>query len=285
MKKYVFYLMVILTLTLSAFIEPAQFQAAKPTDTPTKAVEAPKATEPAKTPIPTLNAPKLKVRVANDATFPPFESIDEKTKKAVGFSIDLFDAIAEKANLEVEYVNTPWDPLLSGMAQCQFDAAISSMTITEERKKSFFFSEPYLNAGQIVVVNFKNTTVKSKDDLKGKSVGAQLGTTGDMEIEKLEKSLGVKRKPYDTYDLAFLDVMNNQIDAVIADYPVARDFVKNNADKLKIVGDVFTEEYFGIAVCNKKEDLLKRINAGLKAVQTEGTDKKLVEKWMGDGSK
>lgn len=221
--------------------------------------------------------PKITVTVALDATWPPFELIDEDTKEIVGFDVDLMKAIAEKGGFEVEFVNVSWDPLLAGMAQCQYDASISAMTITEERKESFMFSDPYFAAGQIVTVAAGNTDIKSKDDLVGKVVGAQLGTTGAIETEKMS---GVELKTYDDIGLAFQDLINAQIDAVVADNPLAVGYVGKNPDKLMVVGEVFTDEYYGIAVCKDNTDLLEKINKGLKAVKDEGVIDKLVEKWL-----
>lgn len=218
-----------------------------------------------------------KILVATDATWPPFEYVDETTKELIGYDIDLFKAIGEKAGLEIEFVNTPFDPLLAGVGTCQFDAAISAITITEDRKKEMLFSDPYINAGQIVVVQTSNTEVKSKDDLVGKTIGAQLGTTGEMEGKAIA---GTTVKPYDTIDLAFLDLINGQIDAVIADYPTAFGFIAKSSDKIKAVGDVFTDESYGIAVCNKKPELVEKINAGLKAVIEDGTLVELETKWL-----
>ena len=223
-------------------------------------------------------APKTtKVIVATDATWPPFESINEQTKEIEGFDIDLMTAIAEKAGLEIEFMNVAWDPLLAGIAQCQYDAAISAMTITEERKKQFLFSDPYFEAGQIVTVRIDNTDITSKDDLSGKVAGAQIGTTGSFEIEKIA---GATLKTYDDIGLAYQDLMNGQIDAVVADNPLALGYVGENPDKLKAVGGVFTEESYGIAVCKTKEDLVAKINEGLKAVKAEGLIEELVEKWL-----
>ena len=223
-------------------------------------------------------APKAtKVIIATDATWPPFESINEQTKEIEGFDIDLMTAIAEKAGLEIEFVNVAWDPLLAGMSQCQYDAAISAMTITEERKKQFLFSDPYFEAGQMVTVLIDNTDITSKDDLGGKVAGAQIGTTGSFEIEKIE---GATLKTYDDIGLAFQDLMNGQIDAIVADNPLALGYVGENPDKLKAVGGVFTEENYGIAVCKTKTDLLEKINEGLKAVKAEGLIEQLVEKWL-----
>jgi polar amino acid transport system substrate-binding protein len=218
-----------------------------------------------------------KVRVATDATWPPFESVDEQTKEIVGFDIDLMNAIAKAGGFEVEYVNVPWDSLLAGMAQCQYDASISAMTITEERKQSFSFSDPYFAAGQVVTVRIDNTDITGKDSLVGKKVGAQNGTTGDIEIQNMS---GVERVPYDDIALAFLDLMNGQTDAVVADNPLALGFVGQNADKLKTVGDVFTDEYYGIAVCKTNTDLLTKINKGLASVKADGTIDQLVQKWI-----
>ena len=242
----------------------------KATPTPTSAPV------PTATPVPTA-VPMIKAIVAMDATWPPFESIDEATKDIVGFDVDLMKAIAEKGGFEVEFVNVSWDPLLAGMAQCQYDAAISAMTITEERKKSFMFSEPYFSAGQIVTVGVDNADIKSKDDLVGKTVGAQLGTTGAIETEKMS---GVTLKTYDDIGLAFQDLINNQIDAVVADNPLALGYVGENPDKLKVVGEAFTDEFYGIAVCKDKADLLAKINAGLAAVKAEGVIDELVTKWI-----
>ena len=221
--------------------------------------------------------PAAKVIIATDATWPPFESVNEQTKEIEGFDIDLMTAIAEKAGLEIEFMNVAWDPLLAGIAQCQYDAAISAMTITEERKEKFLFSDPYFFAGQIITVHINNTEIASKHDLSGKVAGAQIGTTGSFEIEKIG---GATLKTYDDIGLAMQDLINGQIDAVVADNPLALGYVGENPDKLKTVGEVFTDENYGIAVCKTKTDLLEKINEGLKAVKAEGLIEQLVEKWL-----
>ncbi len=208
-----------------------------------------------------------KYTVATDATWPPFEIVNESTKEVEGFDIDLLKAVAEKAGIQIEFVNIPFDSVLTGLSQCQYDMAISSITITDERKKTMAFSDPYFEAGQIIAVAADNGDIKSKDDLKGKKIGAQLGTTGEIEANAIE---GVEYKAYDSIDLAFLDVIAGQLDAVISDNPVALGYVGQYPDKIKTVGDVFTDENYGIAVCNKKTDLVEKINSGLAAVKGEG---------------
>jgi polar amino acid transport system substrate-binding protein len=227
--------------------------------------------------LPGCGQETLKIRIATDATWPPFEYVDEQTMDIVGFDIDLIKAIADEAGLDIEILNVSWDPLLAGMAQGQYDAAISAMTITEERKEVMLFSNPYFEAGQLVTVEFDNTDIKSKEDLGGKTVGAQIGTTGSFEVEKIA---GATLKTYDDIGLAMQDLMNGQIDAVIADNPLAMGYANKNPDKLKTVGAVFTSEYYGIAVSKTKPEILERINEGLAKVKAEGLIDELILKWL-----
>jgi len=217
------------------------------------------------------------VTIATDATFPPFEMVDETTKELIGFDIELMEAVAAQAGLQYEFVNLPFDPMLAGLSECQYDMAIAAITITDERKEQFLFSEPYVDAGQIITVRTGDTSIQSKDDLAGKIIGAQLGTTGEIEARAIE---GVEYKPYDTYDLAFLDLMNGQIDAVIADNPTALGFIEKNPERLMTVGEVFTSEFYGIAICKNRQDLLDIINPALAAVIESGFVAELAAKYL-----
>jgi len=216
------------------------------------------------------------VRIATDATWPPFEYVDEDSKEIIGFDIDLINAVAAEQGIEIEIVPVEWDALLAGVSQCQYDAAISAITITAERAEVMGFSAPYINAGQIVTVAAGTTDIAGPDDLAGRVVGAQIGTTGAMEIE----DYGGELKTYDTVDLAYLDLLNGQIDAVVADYPTALSFVGQSDGELVNVGEVFTDESYGIAVCNENAELLEQINAGLNAVMSEGLIAELEAEWL-----
>ena len=223
-------------------------------------------------------APVSKLTVACDATWPPFEQVNERTKELDGFGPELMRAIAAKAGLEIELVNVGFDSVLAGVSQCQYDMAVSSITITEERKKTILFSDPYFAAGQIVTVSKDNTTINNKDDLTGKTVGGQIGTTGIIEAGKIP---GAKVMTFDEVGFAFQAVINGQIDAVIADNPIAAGYVNKSQDKLITAGPVFTNEYFGIAMCKKNAGLLPRVNAALKALKDEGYVDSLTRKWIG----
>ena len=218
-----------------------------------------------------------KILVATDAAFPPLAMFDEATKELTGFDLELMNAIAAKAGFEVEYTNLSSDLMFAGLSTCQYDAAIAAISITDDRKKEMLFSDPYLDAGQIIVVQKGDETIKSKADLAGKTIGALLGTTGEIEAQAIE---GVTYKPYATFEQAFLDLANGQIDAVIADNPISRGFIKNNSDQLMTVGDVFTNESYGIAFCKNRQDLVNQVNPALQAVIADGVVDQLKAKYF-----
>ncbi len=206
------------------------------------------------------------IKIATDATFAPFEYTDENGD-LIGFDIDLMNAVAEKAGFEFEWVNVPYDSVLAGLSECQYDAAIAGISISDERKKTMLFSQPYMDAGLIVVVNTETTDITSIDDLVGKTVAAQLGTTGEMAAQEIE---GVTYKPYDSYELAFLELANKGVDAVIADNPVALGYIAANPEKIMAVGEVLNLEQYGIAICKTNTDLQAKIDAALQELIDSG---------------
>ncbi|MFH0737038.1 MAG: basic amino acid ABC transporter substrate-binding protein [Candidatus Micrarchaeota archaeon] len=220
-----------------------------------------------------------KIVIATDATWPPMEMVDEN-KAIVGFDIDLMNAAAKEGGFTVEFRNTAWDGIFAGLEGGQYDAVMSSVTITDERKNTMDFSIPYINAGQIIVVRSEVSGVEKLADLKGKTIAAQIGTTGAFEIEK---DKGLKEKTYDEIGLAFEDLANGRVDAVVCDTPVAAQYALQNANykgRLKIVGQPFTEEFYGVAVKKGNTKALEMINKGLKKVLDSGANKAIEQKWL-----
>ena len=164
---------------------------------------------------------QLHMVIATDATWPPMEFVDEN-KQIVGFDIDLMQAAAKAGGFTVEFKNAAWDGIFAGLAAGKYDAVMSSVTITEDRQKAMDFSIPYINAGQVLIVKSTSRGVTTLADLKGKSVGAQIGTTGYFEIEKVS---GVRPKSYDELGLAIEDLAVGRIAGVVADTPIAADYV------------------------------------------------------------
>ncbi|MDZ4184039.1 MAG: transporter substrate-binding domain-containing protein, partial [Desulfuromonadales bacterium] len=148
------------------------------------------------------------------------------------------------------------------------------------RKKAYDFSDPYINIGQILVVRKDEKNVATLADMKGKKVGAQIGTTGAFEIKKVT---GLELKSYDEVGLAFEDMAAGRINGVVCDEPTAANFALQRAEykaKFKIVGEPFTQESYGIVVKKGNKGLLDQLNQGIKAVQAKGLDKNLKAKWL-----
>lgn len=220
-----------------------------------------------------------KIVVASDATWPPMEFVDEN-KNVVGFDIDLVNEVAKAAGFAVEIKNTAWDGIFAGLAAGNYQAIASSVTITEERKATMDFSEPYVNAGQVLVVRKNTANVTTLANLVGKKVGGQIGTTGVIEIGKVA---GVELKTYDEIGLAYQDLANGNIEGVVADSPIAANFALQNPtykDKLMIVGVPFTDEWLGFAFKKGDAKTLKLFNDGLAKVKSSGKLAELVTKWL-----
>src|SRR5512137_639958 len=218
------------------------------------------------------------VTVATDATWPPMEMVDAN-KKIVGFDIDYLTAVAKEAGFAVTFKNTAWDGIFAGLAAGRYDMIASSVTITDERKKQYDFSDPYINVGQILVVP-KTETGKTLAALKGKRVGAQIGTTGAMAIKKTD---GVELKTYDEIGLAFEDMAAGRIGGVVCDEPTAAHYAlqrKEYKEKFKIVGETFTQESYGFVVKKGNKELVDILNKGIKAAKTKGIDEQLRKKWL-----
>jgi len=222
-----------------------------------------------------------KIVFASDCTFPPMEMVDAN-KNIVGFDIDMINAAAKAGGFTAEIKNTAWDGIFAGLDNGKYDAVLSSVTITDERKKTMDFSLPYINAGQILTVR-ADENVSTLTDLKGKKVGAQIGTTGAFEIDKVKDANKIEEKTYDEIGLAFEDLANGRIDGVVVDNPTAASYALQNdkyKGKLKTVGTPFTEEYYGIAVKKGNQKVLDLINAGLKKVMDSGANKAIEDKWL-----
>lgn len=215
------------------------------------------------------------LKVATDAAFPPFEYQDEKTGAFLGFDMDLINAIGKKMGMDVQIINTAWDGIIPGLLTGNYHCIISAMTITDERSKVVNFSDPYFNAGQVIVTLKSNTTIKSTADLVGKAVSVQIGTTGDLAASDIK---GVTVKRFNLAPDAIQELRNGGVAACVIDLAVAAEVAAEYTD-LKY-GAPFTEELYGIAIAKKDADLLKKVNAALASLKASGEYNAIYNKWF-----
>jgi polar amino acid transport system substrate-binding protein len=217
------------------------------------------------------------LKVGTSADFPPFEFQDEKTGEYLGFDIDLIKAIGEAIGMEVEIVNTAWDGLIPALLTGNFDCIISAMTITEDRLKAVDFSDPYFSASQVIVTKLEDTSIKTVEDLVGKQVSVQIGTTGDLTVSEID---GIIVKRFNLAPDAIQEVRNGGVAACVIDLAVAEEISQQYKD-IKYGEPITTEEY-GIAIRKGNTQLLEKINEGIAQVKASGKYDEIYAKWLKD---
>ncbi|MET1159720.1 MAG: basic amino acid ABC transporter substrate-binding protein [Thermoprotei archaeon] len=220
--------------------------------------------------------------VGTSPDFPPFEYIDEEGN-VVGFDIDLIRLLAKKAGYkDIEIVTMDFDSLIPALTQGKIDVIAAGMTITEERKKVVDFTDPYWEADQAILVKKDGGFMPSSvDDLDGKTVGVQTGTTGADYIKNYAKEHGLNIiiKEYTSFVLAVQDLVAGRIDAVIVDSPVAKMFEQKYPVKIAVI--IKTGEVYGFAVRKGDTELLQALNKALQEVKNSPEWNELIEKYFG----
>lgn len=219
------------------------------------------------------------MRVGTDATYPPFESIDTETGKVAGFDIDLVTELCRELHCAPEFIVTPFDGITAGLSTGKYDLVASSFTITPERAREVAFTDPYYDAGQALAVPVRDTVITGVDKLAGKSVGVQLGTTGERRAREIP---GVKVVSFDNIGAAFIDMENGHLDAIINDLPTTEIIIRQR-HSAKIVGPTLTAERYGFAVRLHDKDLLEAVNVAMKAIKSDGRFQTIHDRWFGTG--
>jgi lysine-arginine-ornithine-binding protein len=224
------------------------------------------------------------LRVGTDAAYPPFEK-QEGSGEITGFDIEVIQAIAEAEGMKVQVQHTGWDGLFEAVDSGKVDVGISAITITDERKKKYDFSDPYFEAKQLILVP-NDSKVSALKDLKGKKIGVQSGTTGEIVVQKAFGKTYEGIKGYDDTPGAIDDLMLGRVDAVVADNGVVLDYLKKlPKGKFKMVEDKsFEPESYGIMVKKGNQELLDKINSGLKKIKEDGTFDEIYKKYFGQDS-
>lgn len=216
------------------------------------------------------------LRVGTEPAFPPFES-QGPDGELIGFDIDLMKAIGQQAGFEIEFESLPFDGLIPALQAGTVDAAISAMTITEERAQTVSFSRPYFKAGLAIAVREATADVTDLSSLEGKKIAVQIGTTGAEQAAAIP---GAEVTTFDSAPLALQELANGNVDAVINDAPVTLDAIASgNIKGLKVVGELLTEEFYGIAMPKDSENV-EAVNAALQELIANGTYAEIYQKWF-----
>lgn len=220
------------------------------------------------------------LRVGLDASYPPFEEIDEATREMRGFDVDLARELARRLGVEAEIVNSGWDGLYDALEAGHFDVVISGLVYDPWQTDRVAYSISYFNTGQVLVVHEDYQLIAQVSDLPGHTLGVEIGSEGDVQGHELSKRLrDLTLRLYPASSEVLTAVERNEVDAGLVDAISARQFIRAGG-KVRIVGEPLSDELYVVAVRLQDKALLQAINAALVEMRDDGTLARLVNKWL-----
>ena len=228
--------------------------------------------------VTTLEAGKL--IMSTNAAFPPYEMTDDDGNY-IGIDVEIAEAIAEKLGLELQIDNMGFNAALEAAQQGKSDMVMAGVTVNNDRLAVMDFSDSYATGVQVVIIP-ENSDITSLDDLEGKQIGTQMGTTGYIYASDTPDNGGYGEDnviPYDNGITAVQALKNGQIDAVIIDNGPAQEFVKSNTG-LKILETEWLTENYAIGFAKGNTQLVDAVNAALKELIADGTVQTIVDKYI-----
>ncbi|KQL51244.1 ABC transporter substrate-binding protein [Heyndrickxia shackletonii] len=214
--------------------------------------------------------------MGTSADFPPFETRDT-AGNVVGFDVDLGNYIAKKLGYKLEIKDMKFDGLIGALQSKRVDMVLSGMSATEERKKNVDFSTPYHHSGEMFVTK-KGSSINTVDDLKGKTIGVQLGSIQEEGAKNLQKTVKFDTKAMDDSTTLIQELLSSRIQAAYLDKSVAEGYIKNQG--LTGFDDPTTSSPgMGIAF-PKGSNLVDKVDKILKEMQDNGKMDELKAKWI-----
>ena len=220
-----------------------------------------------------------KLKNGTEGAYPPFNLIDASGQVG-GFDVEIAKALCAKMAVECDVVTSDWDGIIPALNAKKFDFLAASMSITDDRKKTVDFTEPYYTNKLQFIAQKSNDFKTDKASLKGKVIGAQRSTIAGTWLEDNLDGV-VQIKLYDTQENAYLDLSSGRVDGVLADKFVNWEWLKSDAGKdFEFKGEpVFDNDKIGIAV-RKGDPLREKLNAALKGIVEDGTYKQINDKYF-----
>lgn len=217
------------------------------------------------------------IKIATEGAYPPFNAKDS-SGNLVGFDVDIAKALCEQMKAKCEIVAQDWDGIIPGLVAKKYDAIVASMSITDERKEKVDFTDRYYS-NYLRIVAKKGGGIKSADDLKGKTVGAQRATVAATWAED-NLGRGSTVKLYDTQTAAYSDLEAGRLDALVSDVYPAYDWLKDKSDFEFVGENIDIDDKIGIAVRKGEDELREKLNAALKAIRDNGVYAKINAKYF-----
>ena len=226
-----------------------------------------------------MTAEEGKLIMATNAEFPPYEYKEGDT--IVGIDAEVAKLIADKLDLELEIADVDFDSIIPGVQSGKYDMGMAGMTVTDERKEKVNFSNSYATGVQVVIVK-EDSEIKAIEDLEGKKIGAQQGTTGYIYASSSVEDGGYGEENVTGYQngaLAVEALKGGKVDCVIIDNEPAKAYVAAN-EGLKILDTEYVTENYAICFAKENTELQEKVNEALEALIEDGSVKKVVDKYI-----
>ena len=213
--------------------------------------------------------------MATNAEFPPYEYYDGG--EVVGIDVEVAEAIAAKLGMTLEIEDMAFDSIIPAVNSGKADIGLAGITVDEDRLKNVDFTDTYTTASQVIIV-MEDSEIAGPEDLAGKYLGVQLGTTGDLYATDYEAE-GATVERYNKGFEAVQAMMQGKIDAVVIDNEPAKVFVEQN-EGIKILDEPLTVEEYAIAVKKGNTELLEKINTALAELKDSGELQAIIDKYI-----
>lgn len=266
----------VILLCVALLLAGCASQPATPTPTP-GTMATPTTSTPTPTPTPGTDG-VTSITVGTEAAYPPFEDT-LASGDIVGFDIDVMREIGNRSGFSINFQNAQFTAIIPSIQSGQFDAGISAFTITDERKESVAFSVSYYDNELMAAVLSTTTDIAKPEDLVGKKVCTQTGTTSETWLRENVNATNESLVLLDAFPPCADALKRGDVDAMMIDRAVVRDLIERSDGELKQAFLLPTDEQFGIAVAKTNTVLLTRINTALVAMKNDGTLDALKDKW------
>ncbi|MEQ7049040.1 transporter substrate-binding domain-containing protein [Paenibacillaceae sp. P-4] len=222
-----------------------------------------------------------KIRVGLMGTYAPYNFINDK-REVDGFDADIAKAVAKHIGVEVEFITGEFSGLIEGLQKDKYDALVSQVTITDDRKQKMDFSTPYVKNAVNVIVKRDNTSIQKLEDFKDKKIGVGLGTNDEKYLRDvaMPKVGNFEIATYNDVITSLQDLNVGRIDATINNVFALKPLIDKNHFDVKAVGEPIKEDVAGIAIRKDNPELLAAINKALEEMKADGTFKEIFKKWF-----
>lgn len=219
-----------------------------------------------------------KLRIGTEGTYAPF-TFHDKTGKLTGFDVEIAEEISKRIGVQPEFVESQWDSLIAGLDANRFDTVFNEVSITDERKAKYAFSDPYIVSKAVLIVREDNTDVKKFSDLKGKKAGQSLTTN----LTKIAKENGAQIVAIEGFNQAVDLLTSNRIDATVNDQLSFLDLKKQKPQvPIKVVDTASAASQSAGLFTKGADDLVTAVNKALAEMKSDGTYLRISQKYFGE---